>query len=382
MRFGLVFTGMVMLLVAAFSAPASAARVALVIGNDRYAALPDLQKAANDARAVAAALEELGFKVFVGENLKRRETNRMLADFEAAIQPGDQAFFFYAGHGVAIGPENYLVPSDMHQPRAGEEGLIRDEAHSVHSLIERVQRKGAASTIFVLDACRDNPFAATGVRSIGSTRGLTRVAAPKGVFVLFSAGTGQAALDRLSDSDGDANSVFTRKLVPLLKTPGLTHVRLAKKVQQQVSALARTVSHDQQPAYYDQIIGEIVLKPAGQQAAAASPAPAGAAQAWTIIQDTTSPGVLKAFIAQFPDSVYAGFARARLDELGEAEGAGSTEQRLVAVEPTQPPAAAIEKQVATIPATAPAVVDRTELVRAIQKRLNWHRCNAGRPDGQ
>ena len=376
MRIGPLFIGLVMLLAAACTSPASAARIALVIGNDRYAALPDLQKAENDARAVAAALEELSFKVFVGTNLKRRETNRLLADFAAAIQPGDQAFFFFAGHGVAIGAENYLIPSDMPQPRTGEEGLIRDEAHSVHSLIERVQRRGAVSTIFVLDACRDNPFAATGVRSIGSTRGLARVEAPKGVFVLFSAGTGQAALDRLSDTDGDANSVFTRKLVPLLKTPGLTHVRLAKQVQKQVSALARSVSHDQQPAYYDQIIGEIVLKPAQQQADAGPPARADAAQAWGIIQNTSSPAVLKAYIDQFPDSVFAGFARARLQELGQKNEAEGKKQRVVAIDPDQ---AADD---ASDPAALPPAADQTELVRAIQNRLNWHRCNAGPADGQ
>lgn len=377
-RFGCLLTGLFMLLVAASVSPASAARVALVIGNDRYVALPDLQKAENDARSVAAALEELSFKVFVGSNLKRRETNRLLADFEAAIQPGDQAFFFFAGHGVAIGAENYLIPSDMPQPRAGEEGLIRDEAHSVHSLIERVQRRGAVSTIFVLDACRDNPFAAAGVRSIGTTRGLARVDAPKGVFVLFSAGTGQAALDRLSDADSDSNSVFTRKLIPLLKTPGLTHVRLAKQVQKQVSALARTVSHDQQPAYYDQIIGEIVLKPVEQQAKVDAPAKADAAQAWGVIQSTSSPAVLKAYIDQFPESVFAGFARARLQELGQAEDADTNQQRVVAVEPKQAPAGATDEQAAPVP---PAV-DQTQLVRAIQTRLNWHRCNAGPADGQ
>jgi formylglycine-generating enzyme required for sulfatase activity len=122
----------------------------------------------------------------------------------------------------------------------------------------------------VLDACRDNPIAAAGVRSIGGTRGLTRVEAPKGVFVLFAAGMGQTALDRLGDNDLDPNSVFTRKLVPLMKTPGLTHLALAKRVQQQVDELAATVHHPQQPAYYDQIIGEIELSPAA--AATASPA--------------------------------------------------------------------------------------------------------------
>ena len=157
----------------ALAGPALAAkRVALVIGNDDYANLAPLEKAANDARAVAATLEEIGFEVFLGENLTRRETNRRLADFEAAIAPGDTAFFFFAGHGVAIGGENYLIPGDMPNPGAGEEGLVRDEAHAVSELVARVRGRGAASSFFVLDACRDNPFAAAGVGSIGGTRGL------------------------------------------------------------------------------------------------------------------------------------------------------------------------------------------------------------------
>jgi hypothetical protein len=103
--------------------------------------------------------------------------------------------------------------------------MVRDEGHSVDAIVRRVQGRGAAVSFFVLDACRDNPIAATGTRSIGGTRGLTRVDTPNGVFVLFSAGLGQTALDRLADDDPDPNSVFTRKLVPLLKTPGLTQVR-------------------------------------------------------------------------------------------------------------------------------------------------------------
>ena len=77
--------------------------------------------------------------------------------------------------------------------------------------------------------------------------------------MLYSAGIGQSALDRLSNSDNNPNSVFTRKLLPLLEAPGTTQVTLAKKVQREVSALARTVNHTQQPAFYDQIIGEIEL---------------------------------------------------------------------------------------------------------------------------
>ncbi len=240
--------------------PAAAKRLALVVGIDAYQNQPPLARAVSDARAVGAALGDLGFTVIAGENVTRREMNRRLADLEALISPGDTVFFFFAGHGVALGPDNILLAADMPKPGPGEDGLVRDEGFSVDNIIRRVQGRGALTTFLVLDACRDNPFEATGTRNIGGTRGLTRTEAPRGVFVLYSAGIGQTALDVLRPDDPDPNSVFTRKLVPLLRTPGLSHVMLAKRVQQDVDALAATVRHAQQPAYYDQIVGEFMLR--------------------------------------------------------------------------------------------------------------------------
>jgi carboxyl-terminal processing protease len=245
------------------AAPGNAGkRVALVIGNDRYAELPALHNAVSDARAVAEALKELQFRVFKGENLDYRGANRLHADFETALAPGDTAFVFFAGHGVALAGENYLLPTDMEKPKPGEDNLVRSEAHSIDSLIRRVQAKGTLASFYVIDACRDNPFEQTGVRSIGTARGLARTDAPTGVFVLYSAGIGQTALDRLNDADRAPNSVFTRTLIPLLNQPGLTHLALAKRVQTEVKALASSVGHQQQPAFYDQIDGEVILSKA------------------------------------------------------------------------------------------------------------------------
>ncbi|MGZ8369329.1 MAG: LCCL domain-containing protein [Rhodoplanes sp.] len=251
---------------------AAAKRVALVVGIDAYQNQPRLARAVSDARAVTAALGDLGFTVITGENVTRREMNRKLADLEGLISPGDTVFFFFAGHGVALGPDNILLAADMPKPGPGEDGLVRDEGFSVDNIIRRIQGRGALTSFFVLDACRDNPFEATGTRNIGGTRGLTRTEAPRGVFILYSAGIGQTALDTLRPDDPDPNSVFTRKLVPLLRTPGLSHVLLAKRVQQEVDALAATVRHAQQPAYYDQIVGEFVLRGA-PDAEAARPEP-------------------------------------------------------------------------------------------------------------
>jgi hypothetical protein len=130
--------------------------------------------------------------------------------------------------------------------------------------------------VLVLDACRDNPFAGAGTRALPGTRGLARVDAPEGVFVLMSAGLKQEALDRLSDNDDSPNSVFTRTFVSELQKPGQTLVQIAKRTQVEVKTLAATVGHEQTPAYYDEVIGDVVLSDADAAAADAGPAPPAA----------------------------------------------------------------------------------------------------------
>ena len=91
-------------------------RLALAIGNDLYPNLPadrQLKKDANDATTVAGTLRSLGFEVIVGTNLGRQAMIDKLAEFTARLQPGDTAALFFAGHGVAIGGVNYLIPSDV-----------------------------------------------------------------------------------------------------------------------------------------------------------------------------------------------------------------------------------------------------------------------------
>src|SRR5579871_899345 len=86
-------------------------RVALVIGNDRYANLPadeQLRKAVNDARAVGDALSGLGFQVIRGENLGRQALLAKFDELTQRLEPGDTAFFFFAGHGVAVAGGNYI----------------------------------------------------------------------------------------------------------------------------------------------------------------------------------------------------------------------------------------------------------------------------------
>jgi len=236
-------------------------RVALVIGNDRYQNLDPLQKAVNDSRAVGDALAKSGFEVVRVENAVRRTMNQKIVEFAGKVGRGDTAFFFYSGHGVEIRGQNFLLPVDMPKVQESQEGIVSGEGIPADTVIDQLQSRGAKLVMVVLDACRENPFAKLGTRGIGGTRGLAQTAAPEGVFVLYSAGAGQTALDRLSDRDADPNSVFTRKFVQVLGTPGLTVQEVATRTRVEVHELAATVNHPQMPAYYDQVLGQFTLTP-------------------------------------------------------------------------------------------------------------------------
>ena len=247
----------------AATAPAHAdKRVALVMGNDAYKNVPSLKKAVNDAHAMGDTLRGLGFQVLVAENQTRVGFADTLLAFDKMIEPGDVAFFFFAGHGFEIKGDNYLLPTDVPAAAEGQEELVRDASVSAERIIDRVQARGARTAVFVFDACRNNPFERQGTRALSGAGGLAAMTPPEGVFIVYSAGAKQTALDRLSDDDNSPNSVFTRNFTRELKEPGLNLVQIAKRTQVDVRDMANTVSHEQTPAYYDQIVGDFVLNSA------------------------------------------------------------------------------------------------------------------------
>jgi len=245
-------------------APADGAhRVALVIGNDTYQNLDHLQKAVNDARTIAASLTMLGFEVIRVEDAPRRTMNQKIVEFANKTARGDVAFFCYSGHGGEIRGINYLLATDTPAVGEGEEGMITSEGIPTDTIVDRLQERGAKVSMLVLDACRENPFKKPGTRGVGATRGLAQMATtPEGVFVLYSAGVGQTALDRISDTDTNPNSVFTRTFAHVLATPGMSVQEMAKTTQAEVRKLAATVNHPQMPAYYDQILGQFTFSQA------------------------------------------------------------------------------------------------------------------------
>jgi hypothetical protein len=235
-------------------------RLALVIGNDAYQHIDALQKARADAKSYADLLREKGFSVEDRYDLGIVDTQAAVGEFVEKIEPGDTAVFVYSGHGWSDGARNYLLGVDVPY-RASQDLLtqlslpIRNGATGVFDIFER---KGAGLKVAIIDACRDNPFQPPpGRKSYGLSRGL-RPEGIEGSFVIYSAGEGQSAMDRLSEARADPNSVFTRAFLPLLRAdlPLLDAIKLS---QERVFALARSADHDQTPAYYDEVRGRACL---------------------------------------------------------------------------------------------------------------------------
>lgn len=243
-------------------------RLALVIGNNAYENIPRLEKAVNDAEAIARRLTGLGFTVTLAKDIGRRATSRAVLEFEKQIGEGDLALFYYAGHGYSVSGQDFLLPVDIPQAEPGDESMFQDEAFQTNDLADRFLRAGAKTAVLILDACRNNPFEQPGKRSIGGSSGLANQPLGEGIFVLYSAGQYQAALDGLGAGDDNPNSVFTRSLLKEMDRPNASIVDIAKATQIDVRDLAAGVGHKQIPSYYDQILGKVVLNHQAEDAVA------------------------------------------------------------------------------------------------------------------
>lgn len=301
---GVQMRGLILWLLFVFlgAVPAVAERYALVVGIDRYTRLEPLRKATNDARAVAKTLESAGFGVTLSLDPDADALYDKLASFTAALRPGDEVVVYFAGHGVEVEGRNWLLPADMAPLRPGDEVKLRRAALATDDLLAEISARGPQVTLMILDACRDNPFPRQGTRSVGNTRGLARLEAPRGSYVIYSAGAGQTALDRLGEGDANPNSVFTRALLPRLSQPGLSIRDLAQQVRIEVDQTARSIGHDQFPAIYDQLAGDFVI--AG--ASATAPVTDGFAPSQLDPPRNPLPGPVPVFEDEYPHAARLG----------------------------------------------------------------------------
>jgi formylglycine-generating enzyme required for sulfatase activity len=232
------------------SPPADAARRALVVGNDNYTSVTRLRNARADAEAMADAFRKAGYEVDLALDRTLKQLQADVRSFRRKVAGGDEVVVFFSGHGVQLGGTNYLLPTDV---GAQNEDQVKDDALSLSSVLEGLRERKPRFTLAIVDACRDNPFASTG-RAIGG-RGLTGVSGATGQMVIYAAGEGQRALDRLGPTDTVRNGLFTRVFLQEIAKPGVPIRDVLYRVRDEVATLAETVKHEQVPAVYDQVRG-------------------------------------------------------------------------------------------------------------------------------
>ena len=317
-------------------------RVALLIGNDRYGSVPALKNAVADARSMAAALERAGFAVTLKTDANLAAMKLAVRQFKAQLSGGDEAVFFYSGHGVQLGAANYLLPVDI---TSDNEEQVKDDAIPLQRLLDDLQDQKVKFALAIIDACRDNPFKGHG-RNIGGTRGLAPTSAANGQMVIFSAGAGQQALDKLGNNDRDKNGVFTRVFLQEMQKPGVEVHQVLRNVRSRVVAMAKSINHDQMPALYDQVEGDFhFYRDAGDGTQIASLVPVPSQQparlktkdeieqdSWDSVRDSNNIDAVNEYLKQYPKGRFAGQAKILIATL-KAAPAKPAEP----VEPATPP---------------------------------------------
>lgn len=229
---------------------------ALIIGNDTYEFVARLQNARSDAQAMANSLSNLGYHVTLRTDLSEKGMRAAIRQFKESVNTGDEVLFFYAGHGLQLAGTNYLLPTDI---KGESEDQVRDEAIQLQRLLDDMSEKNAKFTLALIDACRDNPFPRRG-RAIGG-RGLAPTTAASGQMIIFSAGSGQQALDKIGPGDRSPNGLFTRILLEEMYAPGTRVDNVVREVRKRVVEAARSIGHEQVPAIYDQVVGDFYFIP-------------------------------------------------------------------------------------------------------------------------
>jgi hypothetical protein len=212
-----------------FCAPA---KYALVIGNSNYTNINKLNNPVNDANDMAGALTSMGFKVDKLLNASRVEMENAISRMKNNLRASTDSygFVFYAGHGVQSRGSNYLIPVDANIP---DGSYLKDRAVPVDALLD-INRSGNTLNIFVLDACRDNPFS----WNRGENRGLAMVQTPADSIIMYATSAGSTA----SDGTG-RNGLFTSYLLKHLKTPGLYVERIFKLTGDDVAKATNKQQH-------------------------------------------------------------------------------------------------------------------------------------------
>ncbi|MFP7675211.1 caspase family protein [Marivita sp. S0852] len=236
---------------------ASPERVAMVIGMAEYEAITPLTNTRNDAEDLAETLEGIGFDVTLGIDLNEAELRAMMKDFSFRSETADLALIYFAGHGIEVQGENFLIPVDA-RPRSNLD--VQRQSVSLKELLDVVER-ARVMRIVILDSCRDNPLGGAidteqvlqtaqqttdqPTRGVG---GLAPANPDRGTLVAFAAKDGQVALDGTR-----GNSPYARALMQKMAKPGLEISLMFRQVR---DAVLQETANLQEPYTYGSLTGQ------------------------------------------------------------------------------------------------------------------------------
>jgi uncharacterized caspase-like protein len=355
-------------------------RVALVIGNGAYQSAVRLDNAVFDARAVADSFRKLGFQVVDGYDLDIDQMRSKVSEFSAALSDSKSAVIYYAGHGISVDEENYLVPTDIVLKSPTDLDL---NAISVSLLLKQMKRDDRVN-IVILDACRDNPFAAVlarqKTRALVVERGLTPIDGDlaRGTLIAFASDPKSSALD----GPTGAHSPFTEAFLAHLFDAGVPIDTVMSRVRNDVW---EKTGHHQLPWVNTSLIGEYELNPqpmsepvaegakpvAAPSEFAADPRQAQENLLWESAQHSNLSADYQAYLSAFPSGVFAQMAKNRIASMESARTSAPTPapQTLAMVEPSGSKDDAVKESVATAD-TERALNLGAEGEKEVQQRLS------------
>ncbi|UPK23713.1 caspase family protein [Bradyrhizobium sp. 195] len=297
-------------------------RVALVIGNSAYKSVPRLSNPMNDAALVGGMFKKAGFdSVEIKLDVSAAEMRRSLRDFANRTRDAEVAVVYYAGHGIELDGNNYLIPTDATLETDGD---VLDETVALDRALFAVE-PAKQLRLIILDACRDNPFAKTMKRTVAARaigRGLAKVEPTSpNTMIAFAAKAGSTA------SDGDSkNSPFAAALVERLPTPGLDLRKAFGFVRDDV---LKSTGYKQEPYVYGSLGGDDVpLIPTKPVAVGPQPNPQDSVRRdYELALQIATREVWTAFLAQYPDGFYASLAKGQLSRITAEEARSAAAEK-------------------------------------------------------
>ncbi|MCX6335246.1 MAG: caspase family protein [Bacteroidia bacterium] len=208
-----------------FSVSGQGKRLALIIGNGNYTNTQPLSNPVNDANSVYFMLNKLGFDLLKYEDLTQTDMKKAIDDFGEKLKKYDVGLFYYAGHGVQVDGSNYLLPVDANLK---SEKDVDYECIDAGKVLSKFDVAGTKTSIIILDACRNNPFAKSWSRGI-KDKGLAFMEAPPGALIAYSTSPGSVAFD-----GSGTNGLYTECLLQSIGDPELNLIQVFQKVRKMV----------------------------------------------------------------------------------------------------------------------------------------------------